>query len=311
MFKADIRSQDTQEGVATDAADYERVSQALAFLADRFEDPPSLDETAALVGLSPFHFQRVFSQWVGVSPKKFLQALSLEEAKRRLDAQASVMEASFDAGLSGPGRLHDLFVAHEAMTPGEYKAMGKGVQILLGVHEGPFGETILLVTERGLCGLAFVDARGREACIADMTDRFSLSTIQQDQEGTRDIMARVFPSNGAKAEPVKLLLKGTEFQLQVWRALMAIPPGGLTTYGSLATSMGKSGVASRAVGTAVGANPISWLIPCHRVIRNSGYLGGYRWGLPRKLAMMGWEHCGLSAPEGGKPKPGSNITVGH
>ncbi|MDJ0683549.1 MAG: bifunctional helix-turn-helix domain-containing protein/methylated-DNA--[protein]-cysteine S-methyltransferase [Alphaproteobacteria bacterium] len=304
LLDAQTRDQDRRDGVATHSPDYRRVAEALAYVVARFEDQPSLEEIAAHIGLSPFHFQRLFTQWVGVSPKKFLQALSLEQAKQRLDAHASVMEAAFDAGLSGPGRLHDLFVAHEAMTPGEYKTLGADLLIRHGVHDGPFGETILLTTERGLCGLAFVDQRGRAACLDDMTRRFALATHVEDKAATAPLMDRIFadPAGAAPSgEPLKLLLKGTEFQIKVWRALMAIPPGALTSYGAVAGALGMQGAASRAVGTAVAANPISWLIPCHRVIRNSGLLGGYRWGLPRKLAMMGWERAGLPAPQGGAP----------
>lgn len=304
LIDTDIMIADEADGVDTANGDYRRVAEALAFIVDRFEDQPSLDEIAAHVGLSPFHFQRLFTRWAGLSPKKFLQALSLEEAKRRLEEHGSVLDAAFDAGLSGPGRLHDLFVAHEALTPGEYKALGQGLVIRYGFHEGPFGETLLMEADRGLCGLAFVDARGKDGCFDDMASRFTAATLVEDPSSTEGTMARIFARPGeskpSSQAPLRLLLKGTEFQIKVWRALMAIPPGTLTTYGTVAEALGMKGAAARAVGTAVGANPISWLIPCHRVIRNSGMLGGYRWGLPRKLAMMGWERNGLPAPEGGK-----------
>jgi len=295
---------DRADGVDTACSDYLRIAEALAYIVDRFEDQPSLDEIAAHVGLSSFHFQRLFTRWAGLSPKKFLQALSLEEAKRRLAEHGSVLDAAFDAGLSGPGRLHDLFVAHEALTPGEYKALGRGLEIRYGFHEGPFGETLLMEADRGLCGLAFVDQRGRQGCFEDMASRFAAATLVENPSATEDTMARIFARPGetkpSSQAPLRLLLKGTEFQIKVWRALMAIPPGTLTTYGTVAEALGMKGAAARAVGTAVGANPISWLIPCHRVIRNSGMLGGYRWGLPRKLAMMGWERNGLPAPERGE-----------
>lgn len=295
---------DTADGVDTASGDYIRIAEALAYIVDRFEDQPSLEEVAAHVGLSAFHFQRLFTRWAGLSPKKFLQALSLEEAKRRLEEHGSVLDAAFDAGLSGPGRLHDLFVAHEALTPGEYKALGKGLEIRYGFHEGPFGETLLMEADRGLCGLAFVDDRGKNGCFEDMASRFTAASLVEDPSATQGTMSRIFARPGdSKPDsqaPLRLLLKGTEFQIKVWRALMAIPPGTLTTYGTVAGALGMKGAAARAVGTAVGANPISWLIPCHRVIRNSGMLGGYRWGLPRKLAMMGWERNGLPAPEGGE-----------
>lgn len=295
---------DQSDGVDTSNSDYRRIADALGFVVDRFEDQPSLDDIAGHVGLSSFHFQRLFTRWVGLSPKKFLQALSLEEAKRRLEEHGSVLDAAFDAGLSGPGRLHDLFVAHEALTPGEYKALGKGLEIRYGFHEGPFGQTLVMQAERGLCGLAFVDDRGHDGCFDDMASRFRDATLVQDAEATAPTMARLFvrpdePVSEDQKTPLRLLLKGTEFQIKVWQALLSIPPGTLTTYGAVANAMGMEGAAARAVGTAVGANPISWLIPCHRVIRNSGMLGGYRWGLPRKLAMMGWERNNLPAPDRG------------
>ena len=304
LIDTETMTADRADGVDTASSDYRRIAEALAYIVDRFEDQPSLEEIAAHVGLSSFHFQRLFTRWAGLSPKKFLQALSLEEAKRRLEEHGSVLDAAFDAGLSGPGRLHDLFVAHEALTPGEYKALGRGLEIRYGFHEGPFGETLLMEADRGLCGLAFVDDRGKQGCFDDMAARFSAASLVEDPSATEDTMARIFARPGeskpTSQAPLRLLLKGTEFQIKVWRALMAIPPGTLTTYGSVAEALGMKGAAARAVGTAVGANPVSWLIPCHRVIRNSGMLGGYRWGLPRKLAMMGWERNGLPAPEGGQ-----------
>lgn len=285
--------------------DYRRIGDALDYLVDNFQDQPALEEVAAQVGLSPHHFQRLFSRWVGLSPKKFLQVLTIEEAKRSLDDANNVMNAAFDAGLSGPGRLHDLFVAHESITPGEYKALGKGLTIRYGFHDGPFGETLLLVADgKGLCGLAFVDARGKQACFDDLADRWSLASLIEDKPATQPVMDSIFRRPGdalpSNAPPLRLLLKGTDFQVRVWQALMAIPPGALVTYGRIAESIGMKQAAARAVGTAVGMNPISWLIPCHRVIRNSGALGGYRWGLPRKLAMLTWEKNGLPAPKGGQ-----------
>ncbi len=306
LLDRDTVQADQADGIDIGNEDYRRIADALGYVVANFEGRPSLDDIAAHVDLSPFHFQRLFTRWVGLSPKKFLQALSLEEAKRRLDEHGSVLDAAFDAGLSGPGRLHDLFVAHEALTPGEYKKLGKGLEIRYGFHEGPFGQTLLMQADRGLCGLAFVDERGVQGCFDDMADRFRLATLIEDKDATAPTMAQIFLNPGEQAPsgaaPLRLLLKGTAFQIKVWRALLAIPPGTLTTYGTIAGALGMKGAAARAVGTAVGANPISWLIPCHRVIRNSGMLGGYRWGLPRKLAMMGWERNDLPAPEGGQLK---------
>lgn len=304
LLNAETIAADRGDGVDTGHDDYRRIAEALSYVVERFEEQPPLDEIAAHAGLSPHHFQRLFTRWVGLSPKKFLQTLTLEQAKQRLAANESVLGASFEAGLSGPGRLHDLFVAHEALTPGDYKALGRDLVIRTGVHDGPFGRTILFVSDRGLCGLAFVDDRGEAACFDDIAGRFALATLIPDQAATGRYMSAIFRGPGEEpdpnAPPLRLLLKGTAFQIKVWQALMAIPPGGLTTYGTIAAHLGLGGPAARAVGTAVGANPISWLIPCHRVIRNSGMLGGYRWGLPRKLAMMGWEENGLPAPKGGQ-----------
>lgn len=283
--------------------DYDRVAEALRYVVENFQNQPRLEQIAGEAGLSPYHFQRVFSRWVGLSPKKFLQVVTMAEARRSLEASNSVLDAAFDAGLSGPGRLHDLFVAHEAITPGEYKSLGEGLVIRYGFHAGPFGETLLMATDRGLCGLAFVDDRGREACFRDLAGRFAEADFIEDVHATGPLMPRIFlgpdETPPADAPPLRLILKGTEFQVKVWEALMMLPPGALTTYGGLAERLGMARGAARAVGTAVGANPISWLIPCHRVIRGSGALGGYRWGLPRKLAMLNWEKSGLPAPERG------------
>jgi AraC family transcriptional regulator of adaptative response/methylated-DNA-[protein]-cysteine methyltransferase len=233
-----------------------------------------------------------------LSPKKFLSLVTLERAKDALEADGSVLDAALDSGLSGPGRLHDLFVTYEAMTPGEYKQLADGLAVRWGWHEGPFGETLLLETDRGLCGLAFLDERGREACFEDMAARWPKARLTHDPAAVAATMGRIFgdgPLGAAQMDgrpELRLLLKGTRFQMKVWEALMRLPAGGLTTYGDIALRLGMKPGAARAVGTAVGANPVSWLIPCHRVIRNSGMLGGYRWGLPRKVAMLGCEAAG-------------------
>lgn len=276
-------------------AHYALVGEALAHIAAHWGEQPTLGELSARAGMSEHHFQRVFTRWAGLSPKKFLSLVSLDRAKEVLQGSGSVLDAAFDAGLSGPGRLHDLFVSVEAMTPGEYKRFADGLAIRWGWHEGPFGETLLLETERGLCGLAFLDARGRAACFEDMAARWPKARLIHDPAAVAPSMARIFESGGdpaADRPELRLLLKGTRFQVKVWEALMRLPPAGLTTYGDLAQRLGMKAGAARAVGTAVGANPVSWLIPCHRVIRNSGMLGGYRWGLPRKVAMLGHEAAG-------------------
>ncbi|MBP5857674.1 bifunctional helix-turn-helix domain-containing protein/methylated-DNA--[protein]-cysteine S-methyltransferase [Marivibrio halodurans] len=278
----------------TDHAHYDLVGESLAYIAEHWGEHPSLGDLAARAGMSEHHFQRVFTRWAGLSPKKFLSLVSLDRAKEALHGSGSVLDASFDAGLSGPGRLHDLFVTVEAMTPGDYKRMAEGLTIRWGWHEGPFGETLLLRTERGLCGLAFLDARGRAACFEDMAMRWPKARLVEDRAAVADDMARIFAdrSAGGNRPELRLLLKGTQFQVKVWEALMRLPPAGMTTYGDIARRLGMEPGAARAVGTAVGANPLSWLIPCHRVIRNSGMLGGYRWGLPRKVAMLGHEASG-------------------
>jgi len=273
--------------------EFERVGEALGFVAAHFRDQPSLAEIAGHVGLSEFHFQRVFTRWVGLSPKKFLQVLTLEAAKQSLETSSSVLDAAFDAGLSGPGRLHDLFVSLEALTPGEYKQLGQGILIRWGWHESPFGTCLAMATDRGLCGLAFLDDRGKNGGFDDMAARFPEAQLIEDRSFTAPYVSAVFQTPEQRRAnldaPLKLFVKGTPFQVQVWRALLSIPEGTLTTYGTIARALGKGGVAARAVGTAVGSNPVSFLIPCHRVIRETGALGGYRWGLGRKLAMIGWE----------------------
>lgn len=273
--------------------EFERIGAALAYVARHFREQPSLADVAGHVGLSEYHFQRQFQRWVGLSPKKFLQVLTLEAAKKSLEASSSVLDAAFDAGLSGPGRLHDLFVSMESMTPGAFKQLGRGLVIHWAWHDSPFGRCLAMATDRGLCGLAFLDDRGEEGCFADMAARFPEATFVEDRSFTAPFVRAAFSRPDERRQggegPLKLFVKGTPFQVQVWRALLAIPEGRLTTYGTIARALGKGPIAARAVGTAVGANPISWLIPCHRVIRETGALGGYRWGVGRKLAMMGWE----------------------
>lgn len=272
---------------------YKAVGKALAWLVEHREEQPDLTGLASAMGVSPHHLQRLFTRWVGISPKKFLQFLTLDAAKKRLVHSVSVLDATLDAGLSGPGRLHDLFVTFEAMTPGEYKARGKGLEIHYGVHDTPFGDCLIAETDRGVCGIGFVDVVGLRAGLDDFRGRWPAANFTKDTARTAITAARIFPAEQSSTQgdgsPLRLLVRGTPFQIKVWEALLAIPPGCLTTYSALAKSIGKHPGAARAVGQAVGANPISWLIPCHRVIRESGALSGYHWGLPRKLGMMGWE----------------------
>lgn len=266
---------------------YDRIEAALRLIAENQAAQPDLDDMARAAGMSPFHFQRVFTRWVGVSPKKFLQYLTLDYAKRRLTEAASVLDAAYAAGLSGPGRLHDLFVTHEAITPGEFKRRGAGLVIRYGCAPTPFGECLLLLTGRGICGLAFVSG-DRAAVFADMAGRWPGARFVEDAPAAAAMAARVFAPAGERGGPLPLHLYGTNFQIRVWEALLRVPPGALVTYGDLAAGIGDPR-ASRAVGSACGSNPVSWLIPCHRAILKSGYIRDYAWGRPRKLAMIGWE----------------------
>ena len=269
-------------------SDYSRIEKALGYLEANVEEQPDLDRVAAEIGLSAFHFQRLFTRWVGVSPKKFLQYLSLGRAKECLAQAGSVLDAAYAAGLSGPGRLHDLFVAHEALTPGEYKTRGAGLEIAYGWACSPFGDALVMASARGVCGLAFAasDAAARAEALADMQGRWPAARYREDAAAVATIAAHLFDGKGRG--PLRLVLYGSSWQIKVWEALLAIPPGQLVSYDDIAAVIGAKR-ASRAVGTAVGANPISWLVPCHRVIRKSGAISHYHWGRPRKLAMIGWE----------------------
>jgi AraC family transcriptional regulator of adaptative response/methylated-DNA-[protein]-cysteine methyltransferase len=270
--------------------DYARIRQALAFLAEsRFEQPP-LAEVAAEAGLSEAHFQRLFKRWAGLSPKEFLQALTLDHARALLRDSASVLDAAHEVGLSGPGRLHDLFVTHEAMSPGEYKAGGEGLKIAYGFHPSPFGEALVMATPRGLAGLAFCDDEsGHEAVLADMTTRWPRASYRRDDPATAPFDARIFdPARWRPGTPLRLVLIGSDFELKVWQTLLKVPVGRATSYGAIAAHLGKP-KAARAVGAAVGRNPLSFVVPCHRVLGKDGTLTGYHWGLTRKRAMLGWE----------------------
>ena len=267
-----------------------QVERALEWLSRNFERQPSLAEAAGHVGLSEYHFQRRFRRQVGLSPKKYVQFLTLERAKELLAQSRSVLDAAYASGLSGPGRLHDLFVNVEAMTPGEYKHRGQGLTIRYGAHPSPFGQCLVMRTARGVCGLAFTSpARCDETC-AELARGFEAATFVEDVGATASIAKTIFggPSGG---DDIALHLRGTPFQIKIWRALLSIPPGCVTSYGDLAHRIGAPG-ASRAAGNATASNPVAWIIPCHRVIRASGVLGEYRWGRGRKLAMLSLEAGG-------------------
>lgn len=273
--------------------DYRRMARAIRFLAENYQDQPRLDEAAASAGLSPFHFQRLFTRYVGVSPKSFVGHLTLEQAKADLAAGASVLDAALDAGLSGPSRLHDLALKIEAMTPGDYAKGGAGLTITYGFHPCPFGIALVMATPRGLCGLGFGDEGEEKAMLADMQSRWPRAHFVEDDAATAAMARRVFAATGSDA-PLGLHLLGTPWQIKVWQALLAIPSGKVTTYGSIARKL-DAPRASRAVGTAVGRNPISLLIPCHRVLGSDGALHGYHWGLVRKRAMLAVEACRAEA----------------
>lgn len=246
----------------------------------------TLEALAARMGMSAAHFQRIFSQWVGVSPKRYQQYLTLDHAKRLLTDRFSVLETSHEAGLSGGGRLHDLFLRWEAMSPGDYARGGEGLVISWGQFSTPFGAALAMATDRGLCGLAFTDESGFDSAMVDMTGRWPKAEYIQDNASVAPYLSTAFGS--AAPLETRLHLIGAPFQIKVWEALLQIPTGHVTTYSELAGAVGHSS-AVRAVGTAVGRNPISWLIPCHRAMRKSGGLGGYHWGLPVKRAMLAWE----------------------
>jgi AraC family transcriptional regulator, regulatory protein of adaptative response / methylated-DNA-[protein]-cysteine methyltransferase len=281
-------------------ADYHRIERAIRFLDDAAPVRPSLDQVAKHVGMSPFHFQRLFTRWAGISPKRFSQVLALEYAKDRLRESRNMIDATYDAGLSSGGRLHDLFVTLEAVTPGEFRENGSGLRISAGFHDSPFGEALIATTDRGVVGLTFHDGNRREA-LRDLQARWPMATIEERPRVTAPAAARVFKSlevrDPQSVVPLGLLVRGTNFQVKVWRALLQIPVGSVATYEDIATAIGSPG-AERAVGTAIGRNPVAFLIPCHRVIRTTGALGGYRWGLPRKRAMLAWEAGRASALAG-------------
>ena len=272
--------------------DYEQIAQAIAYLRDNARQQPSLEQIASQFGLSPWHFQRKFKAWVGVSPKRFLEFLTVQHAKELLDKSASVLDAALDLGLSGPGRLHEQFVSIEAVTPGQYKRLGNGLKIYYGVHPCPIGMMLLAQTDKGLCELAFGSMEVLDREVNDMERRWPTAQIFHDPHRTAPTAARLFnPGNreqGGQKTEFQLFVKGTNFQVNVWRALLRIPEGSLISYKQLAQMTGNPS-AVRATASAVGANPVSYLIPCHRILRTSGELGGYHWGIERKRALIAWD----------------------
>ncbi len=273
------------------AEDYRRIEQAIEYIEANATRQPELAEIAASLNLSEYYFQRLFTRWAGISPKRFLQYLTKENAKKLLSASDNLLEATYEAGLSSPGRLHDLFIQTEAVTPGEYKSGGKGVEISYGFHPTPFGECLLALTARGICFLAFVES-GREATLAELRRGWPNSLLKEDPTRTAAVVTRIFQRGisrpGRKSAEIPLHLRGTNFQIKVWEALLSLPEGRVTSYETLAEQIGFPRGA-QAVGNAVGHNPIAYLIPCHRVLKKSGEIGNYRYGSARKRAILGWE----------------------
>lgn len=269
--------------------DYERVANVIRFLDRHHTDQPDLNQLASAAGLSPFHFHRLFSTWAGVTPKDFLQCLTLEHVKRLLLDGRNVFDAALDAGLSGPGRLHDLCVTLEAASPGEMKNGGAGIQIDYGFTDTPFGEALIAETRRGVCHLSFLDRDGRNSARELLASQWPNARLNRNDSRVAELATAIFTANDSTSRrPLRAFVRGTAFQLRVWRALLRVPSGSLTTYSRVAEAIGNSN-ASRAVGSAVGANPIAFIIPCHRVIRETGALGHYHWDPIRKRAILGWE----------------------
>ena len=271
------------------ARDYELVRQNLDYLREHWREQPSLEGLAGRNGMSAAHLQRLFMRWAGLSPKAFVQALTIDQARRLLRDSASVLDTAYEVGLSGPGRLHDLFVTHEGMSPGLYKAKGKGLTIRYGFHDCPFGRALVMLTDYGICGLAFADPGQEQTSFLDMRSRWPDATYLDDIPATAPVVSRIFDQTQWKSEqPLRIVFIGTDFETSVWQTLLRIPMGRATTYSDIASHIGNA-KASRAVGAAVGKNPISFVVPCHRVLGKSGGLCGYHWGLTRKQAILGWE----------------------
>lgn len=272
---------------AQEETNYSRIAQAISYLNGNFKTQPSLEEVAGKINLSPFHFQRLFTAWAGVSPKKFLQYLTVEHAKKLLkENQATLFEVAFETGLSGTSRLHDLFVNIEGMTPGEYKNGGENLVINYSFAETPFGNILVASTAKGICHIAFTE--DAEEALENLKNKFPNAIYRQFADAAQQHALYIFTHDWDRISEIKLHLKGTDFQLKVWETLLKIPTGQLTTYGTIAKEIGMPS-ASRAVGTAIGANPVAFIIPCHRIIQATGSLGQYHWGSTRKTAIIGWE----------------------
>jgi len=283
---------------ASPAPDYQLIRRAIAFLSETWSEQPSLERLAQHLALSPAHCQKLFKRWCGLSPKEFVQAITIDRARNLLEGSASLLDTAYEVGLSGSGRLHDLFVSHEAMTPGDYKRRGEGIEMAYGFHPSPFGEALLLATERGVAGLAFINddtGQSQSDALLDMMQRWPRATFIAAPERTAPHAEQIFQtSRWSPDRPVRLVMIGTDFEVRVWQTLLKIPMGRAVSYLDIARHLGQP-TASRAVGSAVGRNPISFVVPCHRVLRGDGSLGGYHWGVTRKRALIGWETGRLSA----------------
>ncbi len=279
-----------KKDITPEGQDYDTVREVIELITEEYRDQPSLEMLAERLGQSPTQLQKTFTRWAGLSPKAFLQAVTLDHAKRLLRKEdLPLLETSFEVGLSGPSRLHDLFVTHEAMSPGEWKARGSGLVMRYAFHISPFGLALIMVTDRGLAGLAFSDSGNEKACLADMTCRWPNAEFIEDPHATAPYAARIFErGNWSSDQPLRVVLIGSDFQLRVWESLLKIPMGRAVTYSDIARDIGQP-TAMRAVGAAVGRNPISFVVPCHRALGKNGQLTGYHWGLTRKRAMLGWE----------------------
>ena len=277
------------EPLHTAASDYDIVRRAIGFISEQWRKQPEVEEIAHASGVTATELHHLFRRWSGLTPKAFLQAITLDRARTLLRDSASVLDAAYEVGLSGPGRLHDLFVTHEAMSPGEWKAGGEGLTLHYGYHPSPFGIALIVAAPRGLAGLAFADPGEEKAALADMQRRWPKARYVEDATRTAPLAQRIFdPTLWRKDQPLRVVLIGTDWEVRVWETLLRIPLGQATTYSDIARKVGTA-KASRAVGAAVGKNPISFVVPCHRVLGKSGKLTGYHWGITRKCAMLGWE----------------------
>jgi AraC family transcriptional regulator, regulatory protein of adaptative response / methylated-DNA-[protein]-cysteine methyltransferase len=292
MMEASMLSPDRTQNpmpLAAAAADYDVVRKAIGHIRGHWREQPEIETIAEAAGVTPTELHHLFRRWAGLTPKAFLQALTLHGARELLRDSASVLDTTYEVGLSGPGRLHDLFVTHEAMSPGEWKTGGQGLTIYFGFHPSPFGSALVMATARGLAGLAFADGGQELAALTDMKARWPSASYVEDSARTSAVARRIFdPKQWQADQPLRVVLIGTDFEVRVWDTLLKIPMGRLTTYSDIANKI-SAPKAARAVGAAVGKNPVSFVVPCHRVVGKSGDLTGYHWGITRKHAMLGWE----------------------